>query len=50
MNKPATHGVCITAEDFGKTAYDHVGIWQHLDIDKVADGIVYDDKEVVFIG
>ena len=46
---PAAHDIRISAEYLRKTANDDVRIWQNLDVGKIADCLIHDEQEVVFV-
>lgn len=48
-HSPSAHGVCITAKDLGQAAHNDVCMLQHVDIDEVSNGLVYDDQEIILI-
>lgn len=46
---PPAHSVCVAAKDLGQAAHNDVCMLQHVDIDEVSDGLIYDDHEIIFI-
>jgi hypothetical protein len=49
-NLPPAHDVAITAKDFGQTAYDHICVREHIDVDEVADTLVDYNTKIVLVG
>lgn len=46
---PATHNIAVTAEDFGETADDDIGVGKDVNVQKVANRLIDHDAEVVLV-
>jgi hypothetical protein len=47
---PSTHNITVSAEYLGQTANDNVRILQNIDIDEVANCLIYYYAEIVLVG
>lgn len=50
LQLPATHNVAISAKDLSKTTDNNVRVVQHMDVEKISDGFIDDDRKVIAVG
>ncbi len=49
MDLPATHDITFPSKDLSKTANHDVRVWEHVHIDKVANGLIDDNSKIIAI-